>query len=405
MRVLSIVQSYFPFQDRGGPVFKVRSIARGLAERGHRVTILTADLGLSRLQGRDNVEYVRCKWGWRMREGNVETIYLSTSARYRALTINPGVIGFSRAFLSEFDVAHVFGLYDLLGPIVSHFCRRQSLPYVIEPMGMHRPIVRNLVLKRLYHQLLGTRMVAGAQFIVATSEQEQQVLRDSEIDTARIVIRRNGIDRPGRLPLAGEFRRKWKIAADAKVILFLGRLVSKKSPDLLLQAFARVRGKGPQFEGTLLVLAGPQESDGFLPTLKTMAQSLGVGQHTMFVGPLYDDEKWQAYRDADVFVLPSQNENFGNSAAESAVCGTPVIVTDQCGVASYVGNAGLVIRHDLVELENALVRILGDAEFRRACGDGCVQLGDTFSWGQPLDQTEELYGRCVSQRSLQEATA
>lgn len=405
MRVLSIVQSYLPFQERGGPVFKVRSIAQGLAKRGHRVTILTADLGLKGQRRPGDVEYVRCKLGWRMRESDVDTIYLSTSARYRALTINPGVIGFSRGFLSEFDVVHVFGLYDLLGPIVSYFCRRQPLPYVIEPMGMYRPIVRNLTLKRLYHQFLGNRMVAGAQFIVATSEQERQSLRDSRIDADRIVIRRNGIDQPEGVPLAGQFRRKWKIGAETKVILFLGRLVSKKSPDLLLQAFGRLRARNPQFEDSLLVLAGPQEADGFVSRLKMIAQTMRVGQHTLFVGPLYDEEKWQAYRDADVFVLPSQNENFGNAAAESAVCGTPVIVTDQCGVASYLGNAGLVIRHDLLELENALVRMLADAEFRRACHDGCVQVAETFSWDQPLDQTEELYGRCISERALQEATA
>ena len=86
----------------------------------------------------------------------------------------------------------------------------------------------------------------------------------------------------------------------------------------------------------------------------------------LFVGPLYDEEKWQAYRDADVFVLPSQNENFGNTAAESAVCGTPVIVTDRCGIAPLVRRAGLVIRHDAVELEQALRAILEDADFNRA---------------------------------------
>jgi len=51
MRILKVVQSYFPFQDRGGPVFKVRALATGLAKRGHRVTVLTADLGFGREDG------------------------------------------------------------------------------------------------------------------------------------------------------------------------------------------------------------------------------------------------------------------------------------------------------------------------------------------------------------------
>ena len=50
MRILKVVQSYFPFQERGGPVFKVRALATGLAKRGHQVTVLTADLGFGKEQ-------------------------------------------------------------------------------------------------------------------------------------------------------------------------------------------------------------------------------------------------------------------------------------------------------------------------------------------------------------------
>jgi glycosyltransferase involved in cell wall biosynthesis len=406
MRVLAIVQSYFPFQERGGPVFKVRSIAKGLAERGHKVTILTADLGGWPKDGpaasAENHRLERCAWGWQARNDNVETIYLSTLARYRALTINPGVIGFSRVSLSDFDVVHVFGMYDLLGPIVSHFCRRHVVPYVIEPMGMYRPIVRNIELKRLYHRVLGNQMIGGAQFIVATSQQERRELLESKVDETRIIVRRNGIEPPGHLPSRGEFRKRWKIVPKTKIILFLGRLVSKKSPDLLLRAFAGLRSRGPEYENSVLVLAGPDEGDGFASELKAVAEKLRIADSVLFVGPLYDEQKWQAYRDADVFVLPSQNENFGNTAVESAVCGTPVIVTDQCGIASYVGAAGLVIRHNAGELERALMGILADADFHAACKNGCVQMADALSWQEPLEQTEELYQRCLSDRVFQE---
>src|SRR5271156_5729014 len=77
MRVLKVVQSYFPFQDRGGPVVKVRALARGLAQRGHQVTVLTADLGLQKLNG-SAMSFQPCPWGWRAEEDGVESIYLST---------------------------------------------------------------------------------------------------------------------------------------------------------------------------------------------------------------------------------------------------------------------------------------------------------------------------------------
>ncbi len=306
------------------------------------------------------------------------------------------MIGFCRASLTQFDMVHIYGLYDLLGPGVSHYCRQRGIPYVIEPMGMYRPIVRALPLKRAYHRMLGNRLVGGAKFLIATSEQEREELLEGGIPASQIVVRRNGIDLPDSLPERGKFRRQWDIQPDAKLILFLGRLVSKKSPDLLIEAFSEWRKRAANGNGAVLVLAGPEEGDGFVNRLKRVAGQLELGRSVRFVGPLYDDAKWQAYRDADVFVLPSQNENFGNTAAESAACGTPVIVTDRCGIAPFVGQAGLVVPYDRVELERALARLLDDSAFYRRCQEGCSRMASSLSWAGPLTQNEDLYAKCVA---------
>ncbi len=379
---------------------KVRALARGLVQRGHHVTVLTADLGLANRDGL-GTNFERCKWGWRSEQDGVEAIYLSTLGRYRALTINPRVIGFCRASLMGFDLVHIYGLYDLLGPAASWSCRRHGIPYVLEPMGMYRPIVRSLRLKRLYHRLLGDSLVVGAQFVIATSEQERFELVEGGVADSRVVIRRNGVDVPERLPERGEFRRQLGIREDAKIVLFLGRLVSKKSPDMLLEAFAQWRGRFGDGNKSVLVLAGPEEGDSFVPRMKRRADELGLHESVRFVGPLYDNTKWQAYRDADVFVLPSLNENFGNTAAEAAACGTPVIVTNQCGVSSYVGRAGLVIPHDRAELERALQQLLEDPALRERCRAGCVEMARELSWEAPLGQNEQLYERCLAKRPAQ----
>jgi glycosyltransferase involved in cell wall biosynthesis len=395
MRILKTVQSYFPFQDRGGPVFKVRSLAQGLAKRGHEITVLTADLGLRRLNG-NGIHTEPCAWGSRAQSDGVETVYLSTLGRYRALTLNPGVIRFCSASLRRFDLVHVFGLYDLLGPAVAHYCRREGIPYVIEPMGMFRPIVRALPLKRAYHRILGGHMIAGARYLIATSEREKSELVEGGIAPPRVVVRRNGIEIPARLPGRGKFRRQWNIAPDVKLILFLGRLVSKKSPDLLIEAFAAWRRKSSERAGATLVLAGPEEGDGFADRLKKMAADLGIAEQVRFVGALYDDAKWQAYCDADIFVLPSLNENFGNTAGEAAACGAPVIVTDCCGIAPFVGRAGIVIRHEAADLERALDLVLSNPAPRESRREGCEEMARALSWAGPLAQSEELYQQCLA---------
>src|SRR5271154_4835104 len=128
VRILKVVQAYFPFQEYGGPVVKVRALARGLAQRGHQVTVLTADLGLGGRSGH-GMKVERCKWGWRSEQDGVEAIYLSTLGHYRALTINPRVIGFCRASLMGFDLVHFSVLYFLPGPGFPSSAGRGGLPY------------------------------------------------------------------------------------------------------------------------------------------------------------------------------------------------------------------------------------------------------------------------------------
>ena len=93
MRLLNVTQSYYPFMDKGGPTVKVRALARGMAAAGHSVTVLTADLGFDPAK-KKIANAIPSRWGFEAKEDGVETIYLRTSARYRALTWNPGVADF-----------------------------------------------------------------------------------------------------------------------------------------------------------------------------------------------------------------------------------------------------------------------------------------------------------------------
>ena len=271
----------------------------------------------------------------------------------------------------------------------------------LEPIGLFRPIIRSFRLKRLYHRYFGERLIHGARFLIATSNQEKQEFLAEGIEEGRVVVRRNGIDVPATLPTAGTFRARWSIASDTKLILFLGRLISKKSPEMLITAFASWRNNAGRGTPAILVLAGPEEELSYLRELKQLSAKLGVEQAVKFTGPLYGDDKWAAYRDADVFVLPSQHENFGNTAAESAACGTPVIVTDQCGVAPFIaGRAGEVIPHDATALEAALASLLAKPDLRDSYREGCAAVTRDLSWNEPVAEMEQLYQRCIAEKAI-----
>ena len=401
MRILKVTQSYYPFLDRGGPTVKVRALARGMAAAGHQVTVLSADQGFDAAT-QEIVDAIPSRWGFEAHEDDVQCVYLRTRARYRALTWNPGVAAFCREHLASFDLIHVYGLYDFLGPQIARACRRLSRPYVVEPMGMFQPIVRNIRMKRVYHFVIGGVMLRGAARLIATAERERQELLVGGILDGKIVVRRNGIDVPAELPPAGSFRSQWAISSNLKLVLFLGRLVSKKSPEMMLEAFARWQRRSNGSRPSLLVLAGPDEGDGYRQHLEAFAAKIGVDGGILFTGPLYGEAKWAAYRDADLFVLPSQNENFGNTAAEAVACGTPVLVTDTCGIAPIVDRrAGLVVSHDCDALEAGFEKILGDPAFAARLRAGCGEVARSLGWAEPLAEMESLYKILLSERRVE----
>ena len=405
MRILNVTETYAPFLEFGGPPVKVRALAEGLARRGHQVTVLTADWGLEKRgeTQEENVIMERSPFGWRRKEREVEAIYLSTWLRYRRVSWNPAVKRYCRVWLSKFDVVHIFGLYDLLGPATAAACRKRGIPYLVEPIGMFVPIVRNLWLKRLYHGILGKPMLAGASRLVATSEQEVEELIAGGIAQPKIMMRRNGVEAPEEWPERETFRKRLGIPAETKLILFLGRLSMKKSPDLLLRAFAAAQKQTARVP-LFLVFAGPDEG-GLKMQMEQLAAQLGIRTSVEFAGPVFGENKWAAYRDADVFVLPSQNENFGNAAAEAVAAGTPVIVTEHCGIAPLLANeAGLVVRHDEGALCEALVRVLEDSKLHGHLKSGCAKVTLSLGWESPIREMEELYVECVSRKARQGET-
>jgi glycosyltransferase involved in cell wall biosynthesis len=392
MRILKAVQSYFPFQDRGGPVVKVRALARGLAQRGHQITVLTADLGLAKLNG-SAITYQPCPWGFRAEEDGVESVYLSTLAHYRALTFNPDVIRFCGKSLRQFDLVHFYGLYDLLGPAVSYFCRRQGIPYVIEPMGMYRPIDRSFRMKRVWHRSLGDSYWSHAAQIVATSEMEEQELLQDGVPAQKLVIRYNGIDRAASTaqPSRGAFRAKWGIAPGEPLLLFLGRLIPRKGADILIDAFAQACPR----EGRL-VIAGPEGEPGYLALLAQRATDAGVASRVIFTGALYDDSKAEVMADSDIFILPSRYENFANSAAEAVASGIPVIITAACGIRTLIaGRAGLVIAPDQQALADAIGTLLSDRSLYQKLQAGCQGVAAQLGWDRLTEQMEGYYARAL----------
>jgi len=380
MRILHVTQNYYPFLERGGPTVKVRAIAEGLQRRGHSNTVLTSWYGSKPNPRRTNMH-------------GVQVVYLRRLLNYRALTLNSGLFAFCRRELPNFDVVHLYGIYDLLGPVVAHSAFGRNIPYLLEPLGMSRPIDRSFRIKRMWHSIFGKRLFENASFVITTSRQEERELLDGW-PQARIALRYNGIDlnEYAGLPARGGFRAQWGIPTEEPVLLFLGRIIPRKGVDMLIAALAELPA-----ERAWLVVAGPEGEPNYVQEMRKLAEAKGVAARVIFAGPLYGEQKKAALVDCDLFLLPSRYENFANSVAEAVACHRPVIISDQCGISEFVADkVGLVIPREQATLTGAIRRLLNDRalydRFQSACSGVAARLG----WPEMLNEQEALYERARS---------
>jgi glycosyltransferase involved in cell wall biosynthesis len=401
MRILKTTQTYYPYLHMGGPPAKVRAIARELARRGHEVTVLTADLGQEResegsSSKADETINKRAR-GWRSQEDGVEAVYLRTLQNYRATTINPQILTFCARRIRDYDVVHIYGLYDLFGSIAAWFCRRHNVPYVLEPLGMFGPKVRSQNKKRLYRKLVGNALFAGASVVVANSDTERNELIAGGTAEEKIVLRRNGIDLAEfqALPAPGAFRAKHNLGDKTPLLLFLGRISFIKGLDQLVNAFAQV---GRLHPSACLIIAGPDDADGCAEAIQKTVSKCQLRGRVLLTGPLYANNRLEAFVDADFLVLPSRYESFGNVAAEAIACGTPVLVTDSCGIAPLIdGRAGLVVACEVDGLRSGIERLLQDQELSSKLRAGCAQVASNLSWDEPITTMENIYASLTTQ--------
>lgn len=215
------------------------------------------------------------------------------------------------------DVVHDHGLWLMPNVHAGREAVRAGKPLVVSPRGMLSKAALSFSRwkKRAFWLLLQKEAIRSAACFHATGEGEYQDIRAMGLRNPVAIIP-NGIDIPDAVPVQAQAN------PDERIVLSLGRIHPKKGLDRLVQAWAALEAVHPQWR---LKIVGSSEV-GYVEALKTLAGQLGL-QRINFHGPVYGDDKTAMYREADLFVLPSLNENFGLTVAESLAAGTPVIAT------------------------------------------------------------------------------
>jgi glycosyltransferase involved in cell wall biosynthesis len=378
VRILFAAPAWAPSRAFGGPVVAAGELVRRLVARGHIVDVLTTTiLDLHRRpSARSHLGVV----------DGATVHYLGTPLRYRWMGITP-TLPLALGRMKRPDVVHVFGFRDPVTTGTAAWCRLARVPYVFEPLGMFEPRLRKVVLKRLLDSTLYRGVARGAAAVVVASEQERDDVIACGVSAEKVHVRGNGFPEPEATVANGDLREQLGIPADAPLLLYVGRIASGKGIDHLLAALH-------ELPDAHLVIAGPDDRHG--------VSTEGERVHTL---PVSDEPPRHLYPQADVFVLASAGESFGMVAAEAAAAGTPVIVSDRCGIAGFFRDGeALVVPYERSAVVDAISRVLTDDDLRERLARGGPAAARRTSWDRVTDTQERLYSEIAARKASTEAS-
>jgi glycosyltransferase involved in cell wall biosynthesis len=223
---------------------------------------------------------------------------------------NVGLLRFLWRTVPAADVVHVHAGRDLVSLATMTICRLRRVPYVAQTHGMIMP--RDAPVTRLFDFLLKP-LLAKARCVFVLTDVEERGLA-IVAPAARVSLLPNGIAvDPGEPRTVGE----------SPTVLFLARLHPRKRVDAFVDLAVQMRGSGAQF-----VIAGPDEG-----CLAELERRLAVEPVASYIGELGRADALAAVGSADVYVLPSVAEPFPMTVLEALAAGTPVVITESCGLA------------------------------------------------------------------------
>lgn len=300
--------------------------------------------------------------------------------------------------VAQADIIHVTGHWSILGARVCLAAQRLGKPYVYCPAGSLRIFGRSGWLKRFYNMLVGHRIVCGATRCLSITKLEREQFHEYGVSDERIILLPNGVHvNPDVVPNPQAFRLRHGLESK-QILLFLGRLSPIKGPDLLLEAFDAIAVRHPK---AVLVFAGPNDELG--SELRDQTQRFGLAERVLFIGFIAGQDKQDALAAADLLVVPSRQEAMSLVALEAGLCGTPVLLTDQCGFdeVENVGGGGVfAVSADAIAA--GIDRMLGAAGDLLMQGEKLRELVlARYTWDGLTRQVCRLYQElvCQSQRT------
>ena len=348
----------------GGQEIRVLTEARGVARRGHSVTLAAPeDARIFREAPNYDVRAVALPIG-RKRPGGVLAL--------RALLAR-----------ERFDVINTHSSTDTW--LAALACRtRSDAPPLVRTRHISAPLPSNGATRWLYR--------LATDRIVTTGEKlREQMVREAGVDPSRVVSIPTGIDL-ARFHAGDRAAARGALGLDAarRIVGIVATLRSWKGHRYLFQAIAAMARKDVN---VVVVGDGPQRG-----ALEALARELGIDARTRFTGNQADVAPWmQAF---DVFCLPSYaNEGVPQALMQAMACALPVVTTPVGSIEEIVADGAtgvLVPPEDPVKLREAIERLLGDDRERAALGArAAAEARERFGEDRMVDRMIAVFGEAA----------
>jgi glycosyltransferase involved in cell wall biosynthesis len=249
-----------------------------------------------------------------------------------------------RVNTTRYDAIIVHGIWQFHSLATCYAVLGKRTPLFVYPHGMLDPWFQRTypakhIKKRVYWTLAERWVFRRASAVLFTCQTELELARESFLGR-KLPMRVSGFGIEGvEREAEDDTRVFWDAYPDLRgkrVLLFLSRIHEKKGCDLLIDAFARIGKQHPEMR---LVIAGPGD-DALVQRLKRQVRHACIEAQVVWTGMLSGKLKWAALRAAELFVLPSHQENFGIAVVEALASRTPVLISNQVNIWKEIAMSG-----------------------------------------------------------------
>jgi glycosyltransferase involved in cell wall biosynthesis len=401
MKILQVAERTYP--ARGGVELHVAKISEALVKKGHDVALVV----FNSLDPQDcgyGVAYqkpylvTRPKKPVLPREeywNGVRILRFESKMQLFSYYWSPTMLAWLLENAEEFDIMHTHTLRFSNNEFTALAHIKSQTPFVLTGHDKLRldymgPLA--LTLDKVYRVTIGRLVLNMAERVIAFDEDYAEGYhRLYGVPYEKIRIIPNGIDYAyyNNLPNGDELRET--LGNPENVILYVGRFIDYKKPDLLISSFRLVLERFPK---SCLLMIG--KDYGLLSYCRKLTTDFGLKEKVIFMEDAYEEIKLQALSIADVCVIPSDYESFGLVALEAEASGVPVIASE-CGGLKYLveeRKTGLFLRERTPnEISQKIIFLLYDNQLRHRMSENAKSFAKNFSWDVVTDKLLQVYGK------------